>query len=71
MVSTSGISFKVKQGDSLMVPVSVSLIGGNPSRVALSLFEWKTKEGSILDAANPWFSTEFNPSIGTPPFSST
>jgi hypothetical protein len=69
-VSTEGDSFKVAQGDSLTVPVSVSLNGGNPYIVFLSV-GWITEREGEFGASNQWFTTEFNPSSGTPPFDST
>jgi len=71
-VSTSGTSFSIMQGGgSITVPVSVSLIEGTPSSVSLSLFDWMTEEGKSLGSENLWFTAEFNPSSGTPPFDST
>jgi len=71
-VSTSGTSFSIMQGGgSITVPVSVSLIEGTPSSVSLSLFDWMTEEGNSLGSENLWFTVEFNPSSGTPPFDST
>jgi PKD repeat protein len=68
-VSTRGTSFSVARGDSITVPVSVSLIEGTPSKVSLSL-GWITEGGGGLGASNQWLTTEFNPSSGTPPFDS-
>jgi PKD repeat protein len=64
-VSTSGTSFSVVQGDSIIIPVSVSLIKGTPSSVSLS--GYIVTKGLVV----MWFRMEFNPSSGTPPFSST
>jgi PKD repeat protein len=64
-VSTSGTSFSVVQGDSIIIPVSVSLIEGTPSSVSLS--GYIVTKGLVV----MWFRIEFNPSSGTPPFSST
>jgi PKD repeat protein len=71
-VSTRGTSFSIMQGGgSITVPVSVSLIEGTPSSVSLSLFDWMSEEGKSLGSENLWFTAEFNPSSGIPPFDST
>jgi predicted nucleic acid-binding protein len=63
-VSTGCSLFSVMQGDSLKVPVTVSLIGEKSLNVSLSL-KWITEENGR------WFTAEFNPSFGIPSFSST
>ncbi|MGB9778978.1 MAG: hypothetical protein ACPLW8_06185, partial [Candidatus Bathyarchaeales archaeon] len=63
-ISTSGTEVKVVQGGTTTVPISVQLTSGNPSNVSLSV-------GWIPEGSYQWFTTEFNPSSGNPPFSST
>ncbi|MGB9879073.1 MAG: hypothetical protein ACPLGZ_03720, partial [Candidatus Pelagibacter ubique] len=63
-ISSSETEVKVMQGGTTTVPISVQLTSGNPSNVSLSV-------GWIPEGSYQWFTTEFNPSSGNPPFSST